>query len=118
MRKFFIRLWFKYQLNKGKLINVDDRHRFVGKTTMLVNHSVKNNIPIIVGNQQNFEYIKHININTEIYRLAKNFTLDMRGKEFPNGVLIEESVAFEMLAWLKKEEINVVGGFISKEKSK
>jgi hypothetical protein len=110
---FFTRWLFKRRLKKGHLIYVDNKHRGIGKTTMLVNLSIKNKIPIIVGSQQDWGNLKYMNHNLDLVRLAKNFTFEVKGREFPNGVLVEESVEPEMIEWLKEHNIKIRGGFVA-----
>lgn len=115
MKRFFARLLFKYQLSRGKLIKVDERHRRVGKTTMMVKMSVKKNIPILVGSQNHIYLIKQYNENAEVYGFAKNFTKNVVGRRFPNGVLIDESVDPDMVKLLQKQYPNAIkirGGFL------
>lgn len=111
MKKLLTRLWFKFQLSQGKLIKVNDSHRGIGKTTMLVKRSVKHSIPILVGNQQDIDYIKSINSDVEVIGFAPLYTLNVTGRTFPNGVLLEQSVASEMHDHL--EFITIKGGFIN-----
>ena len=108
------RLWFKFLLSRDKLIKVDERHRGIGKTYMLIERAIKYDIPIIAGNQAEIDYIKRYGNPVSVYGLAPNFTIHMQGHKFPNGVLIDDSVLPEMVEWLmeNKPEIRIRGGFI------
>jgi hypothetical protein len=106
------RLWFKFLLNRDKLIKVDERHRGVGKTYMMIERAIKEDIPIVVGNQQQAYLIKRDGNPVEVLRLAKNFTIDFKGKHFPNGVMIDESVDPTMIPFIEGENIKIRGGFI------
>ena len=112
IRILFDRIWFKILLNKNHLIVINDSHRGIGKTTMLIKRSMKHNAPIVVGNQNHWNLIKDIEINTQVYRLAENFTIDFKGKSFPNGVLIDESIDKKMIDWIKDNNIEIRGGFV------
>lgn len=114
MKRFFTRLWFKYQLSRGKLVKVNDTHRGIGKTTMLIERSLKFNMPILVGNQEQIDIIKYMNPDVEVIGFAPNFTRSVVGRTFSNGVLIDESVADEMVEHLQKaypNAIKIKGGF-------
>ncbi|AYP68299.1 hypothetical protein PQE75_gp180 [Bacillus phage vB_BcoS-136] len=110
----FIRLWFKYKLNKEELIKVDDRTRGIGKTTMMIELAKKKDYGVVVGNQQIITVINNYDKdkNIRIYRLGKNFTIDIKGKS--DNVLIDESVEPEMIDFLKREypRIKIRGGFL------
>jgi len=106
------RKWFKFLLSRNKLIKVDERHRGVGKTYMMIEKAIKHNIPIIAGNQQAINHIKRNANAVEVYGLAENFTVHVRDKKFPNGVLIDESVDPKMISWLIDLNIEIRGGFI------
>jgi hypothetical protein len=106
------RLWFKFLLSQNKLIKVDDRHRGVGKTYMMIEKAIKHDIPILAGSQKHVDLIKRSANVVEVYGLAKNFTIHIRGKQFPNGVLIDESVDPEMIEFVKANNIHIRGGFI------
>jgi hypothetical protein len=106
------RLWFKFLLNQDKLIKVDDRHRGVGKTYMMIERAIKHDIPIIAGSQRHIDLIKRFGNPVDVYGLAPNFTIHVQGKRFPNGVMIDESVKPEMIDWLKGNNIRIRGGFV------
>ena len=113
MKLFFIRLWFKYQLNKGKLIKVNDKHRYVGKTTMLVKKAKELNIPIIVGNQRGIDTIKSIDSEVKVLGLAPNYTINIAGRRFEDGVLVDDTLLPAMLPVLDEHHIKIKGGFIN-----
>jgi hypothetical protein len=110
------RLWFKYLLSKGKLIEVDEKSVGIGKTYMMIELAIKKNIPVIAGSQMAIDNIKRHGNPVEVFGLAPNYTIAVKGKVFPNGVLIDDSVNPEMIQWLKDEEIVIRGGFLYKEK--
>jgi hypothetical protein len=118
LKTFFTRLWFNHQLNKDKIIKVDDRHRGVGKTTMLLKRARKENLPIVVGNQGMVRVIRDLsNHKADIIRLAPNLTIDIKGTQhkYPNGVLIDNSVDPMMIAELHNNGFVIRGGFINSE---
>jgi hypothetical protein len=105
------RFWFRFLLSNSKLIKVDDRHRGVGKTYMMIERAIKYDIPIIAGSQQQMDLIKRMANTVDVYGFAPNFTRGVLGKQFPNGVLIDESVKPEMIPELKAR-FKIRGGFI------
>lgn len=107
---------FKHKLNKGKLVAVSyTKHRGIGKTTMLVEKSIKEDIPIVVGTQRNADEIQTINKDAVIIRLAQGFTFELKGRTFPNGVLIDESLDPKMINEIMLNGIAIRGGFIREE---
>jgi hypothetical protein len=111
------RTWFKFLLSQDKLIKVDERHRGVGKTYMMIEKAIKYDIPILAGTQRHVDLIKRSANVVDVYGFAKNFTIHIKGKTFPNGVLIDESVDPEMLAELRANNIRIRGGFIPNYRS-
>jgi hypothetical protein len=109
--KPFKRLWFKALISMNQLVLVDDRHRGIGKTYMMIERAIKHDIPIIAGSQQQMDAIKRMGNVVEVYGFAPNFTKGVLGKEFPNGILIDESVKPELIAELKAR-FKIRGGFI------
>ncbi|MDQ9095429.1 hypothetical protein [Bacillus licheniformis] len=99
----------RFHNTTSKLVIVGDSDRGKGKTTLLLRLSQENGIPVIVG------------ANTEMYgsALAKkkgiNCTVfsvnDLRGSSFPNGVYIDCSVSKEQLHQIKRQGIEIKGGF-------
>jgi hypothetical protein len=117
LKIFFIRLWLKFQLNRDKIIKVDERHRGIGKTTMLVKRAEKEGLAIVVGNQPSHSYIRNMSSKVAILRLAPNFTFEIKGNNgnYPNGVLIDDSVDAMMIAELHNNNFVIRGGFINSE---
>lgn len=109
------RFWFKFLLSRDKLIKVDDRHRGIGKTYMMIEKAIKEDIPVVVGSQQMASVIKRNGNPVEIIRLAKGFTIEIKGKRssLPNGVIIDESVDPSMIKVIEGEGIKIRGGFIA-----
>lgn len=105
------RAWFKFLFSRDKLIKVDDRHRGIGKTYMMIEKSIKYNIPIIAGSQQQMDLIKRNGNPCEVYGFAKNFTKGVLSQQFPNGVIIDESVDPKLIPELKAR-FKIRGGFI------
>lgn len=105
------RAWFKFLLINNKLIKVDERHRGIGKSYMMIERAVKHNIPIIAGGQTQIDYIKRMANVVEVYGFAPNFTKGVLGKKFPNGVLVDESVDPELIPELEAR-FRIRGGFI------
>lgn len=110
--KPFKRAWFKFLLNRDKLIKVDERHRGIGKTYMMIERAIDKDIPIIVGSQQHANNIKRHGNPVEILRLANNFTIDLVGRKFPNGVMIDETVDPKLIKKVEGMGIKIRGGFI------
>lgn len=112
------RAWFKFLLSRNGLIKVDDRHRGIGKTYMMIEKAIKYDIPILAGNQMQVDEIKRNANVVEVYGFSKNYTISIKGRDFPNGVLIDESVNPEMLPMLISKGIVIRGGFIPNYKAK
>ncbi|MEC0487339.1 hypothetical protein ABE068_18420 [Bacillus glycinifermentans] len=99
----------RFRNTTSKLVIVGDSDRGKGKTTLLLRLSQENGIPVIVG------------VNTIIYesRLARekgiNCTIfsvnDLKGKTFPNGVYLDCTVSKEQLQQIKRQGIEIKGGF-------
>ncbi|PGO60761.1 hypothetical protein [Priestia megaterium] len=116
MKKYLTRLWFKFLLSRKKLIKVDDRHRGVGKTTMMISTAQKGGHSIVVGKQSAYDLIKEISKDVNVFRLAENYTFELKGKE--GTILIDESLSPKMVSYLEMlPEWEIVGGFIQKEVS-
>ena len=112
LKIFFYRKWFQFRLKKGDLIKVDDRHRRVGKTTMTIKLAMDKGYGIVVGNQGAYDHIKGMSHYVKVYRLAPNYTIEMRG--LAGSVLIDESLSLEMVEFLQAEpQWEVRGGFIA-----
>lgn len=78
---------------------------------MMIDKAIKYDIPIIVGNQQRINAIKRNGNPCEVFGFAKGFTKGVLGQEFPNGILIDESVDPELIPKLKAR-FKIRGGFI------
>jgi hypothetical protein len=115
----FRRLWFKFQLNRGVLIKVDDRHRGFGKTRIIIDKAIRDNMAIVVGTQRMSNIISENYNDIKIIRLAKNFTLEIRGtaENYEEGVLIDDSVDPELIPKLVENGFKICGGFINNNKS-
>ena len=108
------RAWLKYLLSQDRLVKVSYKYRGVGKTYMMIERSIKLNIPIVVGNQAMADHIKRNGNPVEVIRLAKGYTLEIKGKgrDFPNGVMIDDSVSPKMVNIVADEGIVIRGGFL------
>lgn len=112
LKTFFYRKLFQFRLNRGDLIKVDDRHRGVGKTTMMIKLAMDNGHGIVVGNQLAHDQIKSMCHYVKVFRLAPNYTIEMRG--LAGSVLIDESLSLEMVEFLQAEpQWEIRGGFIA-----
>lgn len=107
----FKRMWFRFLLSRNKLIKVDDRHRGVGKTYMMIERAIKYDIPIIAGSQQHMDLIKRNGNPCDVYGFAKGYTKGVLSMKFPNGILIDESVDPELIPELQAR-FKIRGGFI------
>ncbi len=107
------RVWFMFLLSKDKLIKVDDRHRGIGKTYMMIGRSIKKDIPIIVGNNRIAEHIKRNGNPVDIIVLSNGENAyDLIGKRFPNGIMIDESLDPKMISVIASRGVKIRGGFI------
>lgn len=111
--KPFKRAWFKFLLNRNKMITVGESHRGIGKTYMMIERAMKEDIAIVVGTQQSADNIKRHGNPVDVVRLAPNFTLDLEVSVFPNGVMIDETVDPKMIVVLESKNIEIRGGFIA-----
>jgi hypothetical protein len=105
------RLLFKLLLKFNVVIPTTEKDRGVGKTYILIERALKECLPIVVGTQMEYNYIKRNANPVEVIRFKKGYTLEIIGKKFPNGVLIEESIDKEEVEYLKFEGIKIRGGF-------
>lgn len=99
------------KFKKGIICSVGDMPSQDERDKFLVTQSLANEIPIVVSSQIRFDALKSLNREVDVCRLAKNFTIEMKDKEFPNGVLIDESVSIEMITWIREKDIKIRGGF-------
>jgi len=107
------RWWFKLLLNRDKLIKVDDRHRGIGKTYMMIERAMKEDIPIVVGGQGFANLVKRNGNPVDVLIMTDEKSPDLIGKRLPNGVMIDESLNPKLIAVIKSRRIRVRGGFIS-----
>lgn len=118
LKRMMYRYWFMFLLWMGQMIKVDDRHRGIGKTTMMIKHAQKHEKCIVVGTQIHYDLIKSLGFNEKrIVRLAKGLTLDIVGNHFPNGVVIDESVDPELMIEIEGRHIKHCG-FLQNYKGK
>ena len=110
----FKKAYFKCLLSFNSLVKVDERHRGVGKSTMLAERAIKKDMTIVVGTQTAYNHLKEINKNVKILRLAHNFSIEVRGmeKNHPNGVLIDESLEKDLIEFLLDNNYEIKGGFL------
>lgn len=119
MRKNIIVAWLKntylkHKLHNGyktnKIVLVNDNDRCTGKTTLLVNLSRKHNMPIFVPTRLQSKCLNEKFKEKDMFLSCSN-TESLRGKLFPNGVLIDEGVSMEQMNNIEKCNIKVVTGF-------
>lgn len=110
----FKRMYLRRALNQGKLVKVNYKYRCVGKTSLLIEKSLKDSIPIVVSSQYQADYLRERGVK-DVVRLANGYTIEITGKTFENGLLIEESVKEELLEVIRKNNIEIRGGFIAVE---
>lgn len=108
---FLLNMQIKSKWKKGKMVQATILPDRQDRDEILVKYAVANNIPVVVGKQSRCDELKYIDINVQLIRLAHNFTIEFRDKEFPNGVLVDETISIEMIGWLKSEKIKISGGF-------
>lgn len=97
----------KRQLQGGELVEINDSFTDIKMMDLLIDYSLESDKPIIVGNQEHADFLNLKNVKTT--RLAKNFTLDIKDKQFPNGVIIHNSVDLEMIKELEQRNIKYCG---------
>ena len=103
----------KEKLEHGELIQINDNN--IDTLSLLVDCAERHNLGIVVGSQMKVNAIKNMNENIRIYRLAKNFTFEVK-KADNDCILIDESIDLEMIKWLKQQpNITICGGFIKGE---
>ena len=105
------------RLKQGKLVLVNDEHRGIGKTTILIrysgNYSGDRAIPIIVGCESSKKYVLNLATEQKFENSVKVYTMDeTRHTYFPNGVLIDDSVSLNQLSrYLIDSHCIIRGGF-------
>lgn len=97
----------------NKLVAVTEAHRGIGKTTKLLELAKQNNIPIIVGTHQQRQILLDREPTVKVF-VAKEDSL--RGLNFPNGVLVDESVTLKQYVDLLDMNIKIRGGFFATDK--
>jgi hypothetical protein len=87
---------------------------------MMVNLATKNGLAIVTGSQESANVISNLNKDIKIIRLAEKFTIEIRGQSenYPNGVLIDESVKPELIRLVTAHGFKIRGGFVQNYKEK
>ncbi|AZU98942.1 hypothetical protein pW2_109 [Bacillus phage pW2] len=98
----------------GKLIRVTEKERALGKTTLLIDASLKYDIPIVVGSKHLVKWTKDeakkmYGENTEISVLLAS-DKELAGRKLPNGVLVDCQIALFDYMTVKKWCL-IRGGF-------
>lgn len=98
----------------GRLIRVSEKERALGKTTLLINASLKYDIPIVVGKKNLIKYTKDqakqmYGENTEVSVLLASEG-ELAGRKLPNGVLVDCQVSLYDYMTVKKWCL-IRGGF-------
>lgn len=98
----------------GKLIRVSEKDRALGKTTLLINASLKYDIPIVVGTHASIKHTKEqakkmYGENTEVSVLLAREG-ELAGRKLPNGVLVDCQVSLYDYMTIKKWCL-IRGGF-------
>lgn len=87
----------------------NEKFRCSGKTTLLVETALKEDMPIIVKHDGYVKEIKQINEDVEVYTLEDVII----GMDFAKGVLVDEGLSLEDLKLLRDRDFSVEGGFVS-----
>lgn len=107
LKKPIQRLWFKFRLFNGDIINVGEKERGIGKTTLLVNRAKKHNYSIVVGSGMHKQYVLNMDSTVRVY--TANEALN-RG--FRADVLFDETVSSEQMDYaINHNNVTVRGGF-------
>jgi len=98
----------------GKLIRVSEKERGLGKTTLLINASLKYDIPIVVGTKHLIDVVKKkakamYGEKTEVSVLLASED-QLAGRRLPNGVLIDCQIGLFDYMTVKKWCL-IRGGF-------
>ncbi|EWH20548.1 hypothetical protein [Bacillus haynesii] len=93
----------------SNFVIVGDSDRGKGKTTLLLRLSQENDIPLIVGAHARMyvKLAKEKGIDCTIISAKEN----LRDRSFPNGAYIDCSVSREQLQQIKRQGIEIKGGF-------
>ncbi len=120
---FGVKYWFKnkymkYKLYNGfknnKIILTNDKNRGVGKSTLLFELSRKYDMPIFVNTKAQEEYFnRHFKCKKVFLKYHLN---DLRGRRFPNGILIDEGFDTKQIEELNHLGVNVRTGFYYNDK--
>lgn len=106
-------IYCKWMFKRNRLIPVDYRYRGIGKTYLIVNKALKERIPVIVGNDFDYKFIKRKSNPIEVYVITVcNMQSRLSDKKFPNGVLIDDSVHPTVVKYIQSKNIKLRGGFI------
>lgn len=105
-----------YHKKHGRLIRVTEEDRGIGKSTLLIEWALRLNIPIITNKSNMVEWLKDRAVM--IYGQTKGSKLQvlfadpekLRGKDLPDGVLVECVVSLQEYLALKKVVL-IRGGF-------
>ena len=121
--KYKITYWLikrklRKNINSGKVFLVSDKHRGVGKTTMLVELAKELNLPIIVGSTRdadriNWEYAKVFSSSCSYKKIAYpcNVQSFIGSNYFRNGVLVDETISYEQIKTLWSNCFPIKTGF-------
>lgn len=112
LKKPIQRLWFKFRLFKGDIINVCEKERGIGKTTLLVDRAKKHNYSIVVGSGNHKQYVLNINPAVKVYTVNEALNRGFRA-----DVLFDETVSSEQIDYIiNQNTVTVHGGFRYKRK--
>lgn len=104
--KKFISNLFSDEVKEVVREDIED-YGYIYTYEQLIEKSVSENVPILVGNQHTFNELKARNPKVEVYGFAPNFTLHVKNRDFPNGVLVDSSVQRNLLKELSDREIEI-----------
>ncbi len=114
LKAFIVEKWLKFQLKKGKLIEIKEIYCGVERKTILIDRAKELDIIIVAGSQLAIDDFKDIDGKVKVIGFSRGFTMQLRISDTSNGVLIDDSVSKDLLEYLKSElpEIEIKGGFI------
>jgi hypothetical protein len=95
----------------GKIIRVEDAN--IGeRMSILIDYSLANSLVILAGNQGKIDAFKSKSENVTVIGFSNNFTKHLNNIDLSNGVLIDESVAPEMVEYLTLNfDVKIRGGY-------
>uniref|UniRef100_A0AB39C717 Helicase n=1 Tax=Bacillus phage KoopaTroopa TaxID=3234046 RepID=A0AB39C717_9CAUD len=102
--------------DQGRLIRVTEKDRQIGKTTMLIDFSLRHDIPILVGHSGLIEDVKAKAIERHGVIVGGKISVfvgkyhEVMGRKLPNGVLIDCTVRLEDYMEIRKHT-RIRGGF-------